>query len=46
LHLFRDQCFTHIKERLRTAILNQISKDRNNEMVDLNVLKTAIYTFV
>lgn len=26
--------------------MNQISRDRNNEMVDLNVLKTAIYTFV
>jgi len=46
LNLFRDQCFASIKDRLRTAILNQISRDRNNEYVDLDVLKTAIYTFV
>ena len=46
LHLFRDHCFNSIKERLRVAILNQITKDRNNEMVDIDLLKRAIYTFV
>ena len=46
LYLFRDQCFNHICDRLRGAILNQITKDRNNEMVDLVLVKRAIYTFV
>ena len=46
LHLFRDQCFNTVIDRLRTAILNQITKDRNNEIVDLDLVKRAIYTFV
>lgn len=33
-------------DRLRQAILGQITKDRNNEMVDLVLVKRAIYTFV
>jgi len=46
LHLFRDECFTKIRDRVRAAILNQITRDRNNEMVNLDLLKRAIYTFV
>ena len=45
LHLFRDECFTKIRDRVRAAILNQITRDRNNEMVNLDLLKRAIYTF-
>lgn len=46
LYLFKDNCFASIKDRLLTAILTQISRDRNHEPVDLDALKTAIYTFV
>ena len=46
LHLFRDQCFNQVHERVRGAILNQMTRDRNNEMVDLVLVKRAIYTFV
>lgn len=46
LHLFKDHCFNQIHERLRKAILNQMSRDRNNEMVELDLVKRAIYTFV
>ena len=33
-------------ERLRKAILNQMSRDRNSEMVDLDLVKRSIYAFV
>lgn len=46
LHLFRDKCFNLIYERIRKAILNQMTRDRNNEQVDLDLVKRAIYTFV
>lgn len=46
LTLFKDNCFMNIRDRLRQAILNQISRDRKNELVDLDQLKRAIYTFV
>jgi len=35
-----------VLERLREAILNQITKDRNNEYVDLDLIKRSINTFV
>lgn len=46
LQLFREHCFDKVHERLKVAILNQMSRDRNNEMVDLELVKRAIYTFV
>lgn len=46
LHLFRDQCFNLVHERVRAAILTQMTRDRNNELVDLVLVKRAIYTFV
>lgn len=46
LHLFRDDCFNNLTDRLRKAILTQMTRDRNNEMVDLGLVKRAIYTFV
>jgi cullin 1 len=46
LNLFRDQCFIQVHERVRKAILNQMSRDRNSELVDLDLVKRAIYTFV
>lgn len=46
LHLFRDHCFNHVYERIRRAILNQMTRDRNNEQVDLELVKRSIYTFV
>jgi Cullin family len=46
LHLFRDHCFNNVYERVRKAILNQMTRDRNNEMVDIELVKRSIYTFV
>ena len=31
---------------MRRAILNQMTKDRNNEMVDLDLVKRSIFNFV
>lgn len=46
LQLFKDKCFKQLEERLRRAILNQMSRDRNSELVDLDLVKRAIYAFV
>ena len=46
LQLFRDNCFNVVHEKVRGAILNQITKDRNNEMVDIDLIKKSIDTFV
>ena len=46
LHLFRDECYIKVRDRVRDAILNQIRRDRENEMVDLALVKASIYTFV
>jgi hypothetical protein len=44
--MFRDSCFVQVRDRVRDAILNQIRRDRDNEMVDLDLVKKSIYTFV
>lgn len=31
---------------MKRAILNQMERDRNNELVDLKLIKLSIYTFV
>lgn len=43
---FKDKCFNQISEQLRVALLNQITRDRNGEKVDLDLLKQCIQTFV
>ena len=45
LKLFKD-AFSTIKDPLYNAILNQITRDRNNEIIDIDSLKVAISTFV
>lgn len=35
-----------MQEHLRTSLLNQITKDRNNEKVDWDLLKACIQAFV
>ncbi len=35
-----------IRDRLREAILNQIRRDRDQEQVDLSLVKNAIFNFV
>lgn len=44
--IFRDTCYLNVRDRVREAILNQIRRDRDNEMVDLALVKSSIYTFV
>ena len=46
LQLFRDNCYIKVRDRVRDAILNQIRRDRDSEMVDLGLVKASIYTFV
>ena len=46
LQLFRDNCYIKVRDRVRDAILNQIRRDRDQEMVDLGLVKASIYTFV
>jgi hypothetical protein len=35
-----------VHEKVRAAIFNQITKDRNSEMVDIGLIKKSINTFV
>ena len=46
LLFFKEKCFMIIHEQLRTALLNQITKDRDGEKVDYDLLKSCIQTFV
>jgi hypothetical protein len=46
LTYFKEKCFNDIVENLRGAILNQITKDREGEHVDWDLLKNAIQAFV
>lgn len=46
LTFFKERCFNQIVDHLRAAILNQITKDRNNEKVDWDLLKASIQAFV
>lgn len=46
LVLFREKCFNQQVERLRKAVLGQMSRDRNSELVDLDLVKRSIYAFV
>jgi hypothetical protein len=45
LKLLKD-AFSTIKDPLYNAILNQITRDRNNEIIDIDSLKVAVSTFV
>ena len=46
LQFFKEKCFTVIQDQLRNAILNQITKDRDGELVDWDLLKSSITSFV
>ena len=46
LVFFKEKCFTDQVTNLRLAILNQITKDRDGEYVDWDLLKNAIQIFV
>ena len=46
LGFFKEHCFTRLAENLRRAILEQISKDRDGELVNLEALKGCILIFV
>ena len=46
LEMFRDQIFTPNLEFLRYAILEEIRKDRDQEIVEIDLIKTAINHFV
>ena len=42
LTFFKESCFNKMQDALRVAILNQISKDRDGEYVDWDLLKNCI----
>lgn len=46
LTFFKDKCFSELAELLRNALLDQITKDRDGQHVDWNLLKSAIQAFV
>ena len=46
LHYFKDKCFTIMVEPLKNALLNQITKDRDGQQVDWDLLKNCIQCFV
>ena len=46
LGMFRDQIFMPNLEFLRYAILEEIRKDRDQEIVEIDLIKTAINHFV
>jgi len=46
LQIFKDKLFPSIKDSLYKAILNQITRDRNKEIIDIGSLKIAISTFL
>lgn len=46
LVFFKDKCFSSLPEKLTAALLNQITKDRDGEYVDWDLLKKAIQTYV
>jgi hypothetical protein len=46
LSYFKDKCFGEVVDSLRGAILNQITKDRDGEHVDWDLLKNSIQAFV
>lgn len=43
---FRDQCFTDVRDKLKNALIEQITKDRNGEFADWDLLKRAIAVYV
>ena len=46
LTFYKEFCFQQLAEKLRKAILSQISKDRNGEFVNWGDLKDCILVFV
>ena len=46
LQFFKEKCFTEIQDPLRNALLNQITKDRDGQQVDWDLLKNCIQAFV
>lgn len=46
LTFFKEKCFNEIKESLKNSLLSQISKDREGEQVDWDLLKFSIQAFV
>ena len=46
LQFFKDKCFNQLQDQLRNALLQEITKDRNGEKVDWDLLKNAINAFV
>lgn len=46
LGYFKEHCFHKISEQLRRAIIEQITKDRDGELVNQEDLKGSILVFV
>lgn len=46
MEYFRDRCFMIAKPRIISELLEQVTKDRNGEYCDWDLLKDAINSFV
>lgn len=46
LTFFKDKCFNEVVDQLRNALLDQITKDRDGQHVDWDLLKQCIQAFV
>ncbi len=46
LLFFKEKCFLEVQDQLRGALLDQITKDRDGEQVDWDLLKKSIQAFV
>jgi hypothetical protein len=46
LVFFKEKCFFEVVDSLRSALLNQITKDRDGQYVDWDLLKNSILAFV
>ena len=46
LQFFKERCFVQVQDQLRQALLSQISRDRNSEKVDWDLLKNCVLAFV
>lgn len=46
LVLWRDNLFKHLKDRLTTAVLDLIEKERNGEQIDVSLVKSVVNCYV
>ena len=46
LQIFKDEVYNEMKEHIKEAILEQITRDRNGEQIQKEIVKKSIQVFV